>query len=135
MEAAQFRSDLIEAVPERIHTAFTDNGLRFTTRQQDVHDSQDIFDPVRDEQDIDHRLTKVNQSLANGQGERMNRTIEDTTVKRIHYDSHAQLRAHPHLSVGAYNHARGLQILRDLTRTGFILNAWTKEFDRSRIDP
>lgn len=134
MEAAQFPSDPIEAVPERIHTALTDNGLRFTTRRRDVHDSQDIFDPVRDEQDIDHRLTKVNQSLANGQGERMNRTIGDATVKRIHYDSHAQLRAHLHLSVGAYNHARRLQTLRDLTRTGLILNTWTKESDLPRID-
>ncbi len=44
MEAAQFLRDLIEAVPYRIHTVPTDNGVQFTPRQQDGWDSQHIFD-------------------------------------------------------------------------------------------
>ena len=135
MEAAQFLRDFIEAVPYRIHTVLTDNGVQFTSRRQDIYDSQHIFDRVCDEYDIEHRLTKVNHPWTNGQVERMNRTIKDATVKRYHYDSHDQLRTHLHLFVDAYNHARRLKTLRGLTPIEFILNAWTKEPNRFRIDP
>ena len=60
MEAAQFLRDFIEAVPYRIHTVLTDNGVPFTSRRQDIYDSQHIFDHVCDESGIEHRLTKVN---------------------------------------------------------------------------
>ena len=46
MEAAQFLRDLIKAVPYRIHTVLTDNGIQFTTRARDVYDSGHIFDRV-----------------------------------------------------------------------------------------
>lgn len=39
MEAAQFLRDFIEAVPYHIHTALTDNGIQFTSRQRDIYDS------------------------------------------------------------------------------------------------
>src|SRR5215213_5455849 len=97
MEAAQFPRDLIEVVPYRIHTVLTDNGIQFTTRARDVHDGDHVFDRVCGEHGIEHRLTKVNHPWANGQVERMNRTIKDATVKRYHYDSHDQLRTHLNL--------------------------------------
>jgi hypothetical protein len=34
----------------------------------------------------------------------MNRTIEKAKVKRYHYDSHAQLTAHLHDFIDAYNY-------------------------------
>jgi transposase InsO family protein len=71
----------------------------------------------------------------NGQVERMNRTIKDATVKRYHYDSHDQLRAHLHLFVDAYNHARRLKTLRGLTPYELICQIWTKEPERFRLDP
>jgi len=46
------------------------------------------------ENGIEYRLTKVRHSWTNGQLECMNRTIKDATVKRFHYDNHAQLRAY-----------------------------------------
>jgi transposase InsO family protein len=134
MEAAQFLRDLILAVPYRIHTVLTDNGVQFTPRKQDIWDIQHIF-RVCDEHGIEHRLTKVNHPWTNGQGERMNRTIKDATVKRYHYHSHDQLRAHLRLFVDAYNHARRLKTLRGLTPHEFICPAWAKEPDRFRIDP
>jgi transposase InsO family protein len=133
MEAAQFLRDLIEAVPYRIHTVLTDNGVQFTPRKQDVWDSRHIFDRVCDEHGIEHRLTKVNHPWTNGQVERMNRTLKDATVKRYHYDSHAQLRAHLQLFVDAYNHARRLKTLRGLTPYEFIDQVWTKEPERFRL--
>ena len=60
MEAAQFLRDLIEAVPYRIHTVLTDNGVQFSPRKQDIWDSTHIFDRVCEQHDIEHRLTKVN---------------------------------------------------------------------------
>ena len=135
MEAAQFLRDLIEAVPYRIHTVLTDNGVQFTPRRQDVWDSRHIFDRVCDEHGIEHRLTKVNHPWTNGQVERMNRTLKDATVKRYHYGSHDQLRAHLQLFVDAYNHARRLKTLRGLTPCEFIHQAWTKQPDRFRLDP
>jgi transposase InsO family protein len=94
MEAAQFLRDLIKAVPYRIHTVLTDNGVQFTPRKQDIWDIGHIFDRVCNEHGIEHRLTKVNHPWTNGQVERMNRTIKDATVKRFHYDSHEQLQRH-----------------------------------------
>jgi transposase InsO family protein len=135
MEAAQFLRDLIEAVPYRIHTVLTDNGVQFTPRKQDIWDGRHIFDRVCGEHGIEHRLTKVNHPWTNGQVERMNRTIKDATIKRFHYDGHDQLRAHLALFVDAYNHARRLKTLRGLTPYEFICQAWTKEPARFRLDP
>jgi transposase InsO family protein len=135
MEAAQFLRDLIEAAPYRIHTVLTDNGVQFTARKQDIWDGRHIFDRVCDEHGIEHRLTKVNHPWTNGQVERMNRTLKDATVKRYHYGSHDQLRAHLRLFVDAYNHARRLKTLRGLTPYEFIHQAWTREPERFRLDP
>lgn len=44
--------------------------------------------------DSERRLTKPRHPWTKGQVERMNRTIEDTTVKRFHDDSHDQRRQH-----------------------------------------
>ena len=135
MEAADFLRELIQAVPYRIHTVLTDNGVQFTPRRQDIWDSQHIFDRVCDEHDIEHRLTKVNHPWTNGQVERMNRTIKDATVKRYHYDSHTELRTHLGLFLDAYNLARRLKTLRGLTPYEFVCQSWTKEPDRFRLDP
>jgi transposase InsO family protein len=43
---------------------------------------------------IDHRLTKPKHPWANGQVERMNRTIKEATVRRFYYETHDQLRGH-----------------------------------------
>ena len=94
-----------------------------------------MFDRICHEHGIEHRLTQVNHPWTNGQVERMNRTIKDATVKRYHYDSHDQLRTHLQLFVNAYNHARRLKTLRGLTPYEHVLQAWTKEPKRFRLDP
>ena len=45
----------------------------------------------------------------------MNRTIKDTTVKRFHYNDHAQLRTHLGDFLAAYNFGRRLKTLNGLT--------------------
>ena len=135
MEAAQFLRDLIEAVPYRIHTVLTDNGIQFTNRKRDVYDGRHIFDRVCHENGIEHRLTKVNHPWTNGQVERMNRTIKDATVRRYHYEDHDQLRTHLADFVSAYNYARRLKTLRGLTPFEFITKCWTEEPERFRTNP
>ena len=95
-------------MPYKIHTVLTDNGIQFTTpgrrgrgrlHHQGGDRSREIFRwhtfdwPVRADE-IEHRLTKPRYPWTNGQVERMNRTIKDATVKRYHYASHDELRAH-----------------------------------------
>jgi transposase InsO family protein len=75
--ASDFLHALIEAVPCKIHTVLTDNGMQFChaprsrsgpTARYSVH----MFDRVCRENDIEHRLTKPNHPWTNGQVERMN---------------------------------------------------------------
>ena len=135
MNAAQFLRNLIAAVPYTIHTVLTDNGIQFTNRACDRNAFQHIFDWVCDDHSIEHRLTKVKHPWTNGQVERMNRTIKEATVKRFHYDDHAQLKKHLADFIDAYNFGRRLKTLKGLTPYEFICKRWTLEPDRFIIDP
>ena len=135
MAAAQFLRDLIAAVPYRLHTVLTDNGIQFTNRSCDTSSFEHIFDRVYREHAIEHRLTKVKHPWTNGQVERMNRTIKDATVKRFHYDDHSQLRTHLADFMAAYNFARRLKTLGGLTPYEYICKIWTSEPDRFILNP
>lgn len=138
--ASAFLVALIEAVPYKIHTVLTDNGIQFRyppryangpTARYMTH----MFDMRCRESGIEHRVTKINHPWTNGQVERMNRTIKDATVKRFHYDSHEQLRRHLQDFIDAYNFGRRLKTLKGLTPYEFICKRWTSEPDRFIINP
>jgi hypothetical protein len=93
------------------------------------------FEVARAQNDIDHRLTKPKHPWANGQVERMNRTIKDATVKRFHYETHNQLRSHLADFVSAYNYAKQLKTLEGLAPYEYICKAWTKEAQRFAFNP
>lgn len=80
--------------------------------------------------DIDHRLTKPNRPWTNGRVERMNHTIKDATVKRLHYESRDQLRTHFADFMAAYNFARRLKKLSGIAPHDYIVNSWTSDPDR-----
>lgn len=65
----------------------------------------------------------------------MNRTIKDATVKRYHYDNHAQLRRHLADFVDAYNFGKRLKTLKGLTLYEFICKCWTSNPERFTLDP
>ena len=71
----------------------------------------------------------------NGQVKRMNRTVKDATVKRVHYESHDQLRLHLAAFVAAYNFGRRLKALKGLTPYEAICKQWTLEPFRFSLDP
>ena len=141
MNGAEFMRGVVEAFPYVIHTVLTDNGMAFadlpknrngpTRRYLGAH----IFDRVCNENGIKHRLTKPYHPWTNGQVERMNRTLKEATVKRYHYGSHDELRAHLQLFLQAYNYARRLKALRGLTPYEAVCQVWTKEPERFRLDP
>jgi transposase InsO family protein len=138
--AAAFLTALIEAVPYKIHTVLTDNGIQFTFPQRyaggpTARYVTHMFDMRCQENGIEHRLTKVKHPWTNGQVERMNRTIKEATVQRYHYDSHRQLEAHLADFVSAYNFGRRLKTLKGLTPYEFICKIWTKEPERFKLDP
>ena len=71
----------------------------------------------------------------NGQVERMNRTIKEATVKRFHYDDHAQLKRHLADFIDAFNFGRRLKTPKGLTPYEFICKQWTLEQGRFIINP
>jgi hypothetical protein len=60
---------------------------------------------------------------------------ENRTVKRYHYDNHAQLTAHLHDFIDAYNYGRRLKTLKGLTPFEYICKIWTIEPERFKSNP
>ncbi|MDY6874498.1 MAG: IS481 family transposase [Chloroflexota bacterium] len=136
--AWEFLEAVLEAVPYKIHTILTDNGIQFCEqpRNRNTAYSRPMrFDMICAANGIGHRLTKPNHPWTNGQVERMNRTIKDATVKRYHYESHDQLRMHLSDFLNAYNYARRLKTLSGLTPYEYICKIWTSEPDRFILNP
>ena len=138
--ASAFLVALIAAVPCKIHTILTDNGIqfRFPPRYANGPTARYIthmFAMRCRENGIEHRFTKINHPWTNGQVERMNRTIKDATVKRYYYDSHEQLERHLNDFVSAYNFGRRLKTLKGLTPYEFICKCWTSEQERFILNP
>ena len=147
--AADFLRALIQAVPYRVHTVLTDNGTHFTTPGNICSAASDIRDAINNGElfrahafeyacalsEIDHRLTKPRHPWTNGQVERMNRTIKEATVKRYHYETHEHLRQHLSHFVAAYNYARRLKTLKELTPYEFICKTWQTEPKRFTLNP
>ncbi len=65
----------------------------------------------------------------------MNRTLKEATVRRHHYETHAQLRAHLADLVAAHNFARRLKTRSGPTPHEFICKTGTKEPRRFTLDP
>jgi transposase InsO family protein len=147
--AGDFLRHLVAAVPYRIHTVLTDNGLHFTTPGNTASAVPLIKDAIARgeifrahsfelacaQNNVEHRLTKPNHPWTNGQVERMNRTLKEATVHRYHYASHEELRLHLDTFVAAYNYARRLKTLKGLTPYEFICRAWQQERHRFTHDP
>lgn len=138
--ASAFLKALVEAIPYKIHTVLTDNGVQFCdqpsrrngpTARLRMH----MFDKTCREHEIEHRLTKPNHPWTNGQVERMNGTIKEATDKRYHYDDHGQLRRHLVDFLDAYNFGRRLKTLKGLTPYELICKQWTIEPKRFKLDP
>jgi transposase InsO family protein len=138
--ASAFLDALVTAMPYRIHTVLTDNGVQFADLPKNRQGPTALlrghpFDRACRRHAIEHRLTKPNHPWTNGQVERMNRTIKEATVRTYHYDGHDQLREHLTVFLNAYNFAKRLKTLAGLTSYQFICSCWQKEPDRFITNP
>ncbi|MER8772968.1 IS481 family transposase [Mesorhizobium sp. M0960] len=140
---------LIAAVPYKIHTVLTDNGIQFTTPcaggsavpliKEAIASGERFwahaFEYACATNDVEHRTTKARHPWTNGQVERMNRTIKDATVRRFYYESHGQLRQHLADFISAYNFGRRLKTLKGLTPYEFICKVWAAQPERFKFNP
>lgn len=135
--AARFMRNLALAVPYRIHTVLSDNGIQFTYRTlaKPPKDKTHPFDTVCVELDIEHRLTKPNHPWTNGQVERMNRTLKEATVATYHYDTERTFKQHLHAFLRAYNHARKLKALKWMTPVEKIYETFERKPDIFHSNP
>jgi transposase InsO family protein len=138
--AAGFLEALIEAIPYKIHTVLTDNGVQFSDMPQNrsgptARYRLHMFNRICREHDIEHRLTKPKHPWTNGQVERMNRTIKEATVRRYHYETNRQLAEHLAAFLDAYNFAKRLKTLRGLTPYEHVCNVWADQPGRFIYDP
>jgi transposase InsO family protein len=138
--ASAFLEALVQALPYRIHTVLTDNGIQFADLPRNRNGMTarfrgHPFNRVCHRHGIEHRLTKPNHPWTNGQVERMNRTIKEATVQRYHYDSHDQLSNHLNDFIAAYNFAKRLKTLQGLTTYEYICKCWQNDPNRFTLDP
>ena len=130
----------VATFPYAIHAALTGNGMAFADppKYRDwpaVTWMGHIFDRVRGEHGIGHKLTRPHHPWTKGQAERMNRTVKDATIKAFHHPGLDALKAHVIAFVRAYNFAKHLKALRWRTPFQAILDAWTKDPSIFKINP
>lgn len=65
----------------------------------------------------------------------MNRTIQEATVHRFHYDSREQLNAHLKDFINAYNFASRLKARKGLTPYEFLCQSFKKEPESFNLSP
>ena len=65
----------------------------------------------------------------------MNRTLKEATGRRYHYDTHDALRTHLKTFLDAYNFAKRLKTLKDLTVFELITEKWASEPHRFTRHP
>jgi transposase InsO family protein len=118
----------------------TDNGIQFADLPKNRQGPTarfrgHPFDRICHGHSIEHRLTKPTHPWTNGQVERMNRTIQNATVKRYFYNTHDQLKANSTDFLRAYNFARRLKTLKGLTPYVYLCKLWTQTPDRFTLNP
>src|SRR5919112_389398 len=140
---AAFLREVVEVFPCQIHTVLTDNGMAFADLPENRGRYPEIeaifgghiFDRVCAEHGITHKLTKPYHPWTNGQAERMNRTVEEATIKAFHHPDLEALKAHVLAFVHAYNFAEHLKALRWRTPFQAICDAWTRDRLIFKINP
>lgn len=112
--ATGFLKALVKTIPYKIHTVLTDNGVQFIQYDKRAENGfvGHIFGAVCREKGVEHRQTRPYHPWANGQPERMVRTIKEATFKSFHYASITDLRRHVRDWLLAYNYAKQLKALR-----------------------
>lgn len=134
--AAAFLQVLARAVPYRIHTVLTDNGIQFgDAGGRRVVPKVHAFTRMCQRLGIEHRFTKPYHPWTNGQAERMVRTLKQATVRAFHYDGIHELRRHVADYLAAYNFAKQLKALRWRTPYETLEAIWRGKPELFHVPP
>jgi transposase InsO family protein len=125
LTSVAFLKVLAKAVPYRIPTILTDNGIQFAgAGKPRRYGFPHPFGRLCRARGIEHRLTKPYHPWTNGQAERMVHTLKEATVRVYHYETYRQLRRHVADYLAAYNFAKHLKALRWKTPYETIQALW-----------
>ena len=113
--AADFWRRVVAAVPYRITTVLTGNGVQVAYLPHRQRAEPHRFAAVCAANGIEHRRTHPAHPWTNGQVERLNRTLKEATVRRYHYADEAALNTHLKTFLRAYNGGKRLKKLRGRT--------------------
>ncbi len=128
LTSVAFLKALLKAVPYRIHTLLTDNGIQFADAGKPRrYGFPHPFGRLCRARGIEHRLTKPYHPWTNGQAERMIRTLKEATVRTYYYETYRQLRRHIANYLAAYNFAKHLKALRWKTPHETIQALWASK--------
>ncbi|GAB3372521.1 IS481 family transposase [Azotobacter armeniacus] len=133
--AVDFLQATLKALPYRIHSLLTDNGIPFAKKAGTEAYRAHPFDALCHRHGIEHRLTQSFHPWTSGQVECMNRMIKEATTQAFHYTSLEQLQAHLKDYLWAYNSACPLRALKGHTPVGFILEQWHRDPYPFKSDP
>jgi hypothetical protein len=133
--AAPFRRHRLAAGPDTIHPGRTDHGRQLTHRSRDPDAGHHLGARVCSAPGIAHRRTPVHQPGTNGQGERMQRTLNEATVKPSHNQTQQPWKAHRHALQRADNLATRLNTRQGLTPVEDLCQGWHKEPERFPVNP
>jgi hypothetical protein len=133
--ALAFWQRVVAAVPYRIQTVLTDNGVQFAPLPHRPTPAGHLFDRYCAAQGIEHRRTQVAHPWTNGQVERMNRTVKEATVQRYFYQTQQELNNHLQAFLAAYNGAKRLKKLRGQTPYEYICAEYEKNSTIFKQDP
>ena len=124
--AAEFLRRVLDKRPDRVHTAWTGNGVQSTPQAHQFLPGGHSLARVCWEHGVEHRPTKPAHPWANGRVERTNRTIKEAPVRRLHHRTAAELNEHRQAWLLAHNHAKRLKTLRGLAPPEFVCAQWQK---------
>jgi transposase len=128
--SVDFLTNLVEAVPFKIHTILTDNGSQFTNIAKFMKSKKVLhkhcFSKKCQELGIRHRTTQPYTPQTNGQVERFNPTLKDATTKTYYYANKEQLEKHINDFIIAYNCAKKLSAINRLTPMEFCIKNFTE---------
>jgi transposase InsO family protein len=136
LTSVAFLKALVKAVPYRIHTILTDNGIQFADAGKPRrYGFPHPFGRLCRAYGIEHRLTRPYHPWTNGQVERMVRTLKEASVRTYHYETFSQLRRHISKYLVAYNFAKHLKTLRWKTPYETIQALWDSKPELFRDSP